>query len=207
MLLDNVRANLENIFHCPVFDGWGLNDGGATAFECEQHQGMHIDPERAYVEIVEDETTACYGPGIGRVIVTNLLDKAMPFIRYDSGDIGRIEYEKCSCGRETPRLFLRYGRITDQISVGGRIIGAPVLTVLMGKMPVRQYQIAKTKENELTFRIIKREEYTNETEKYLRKSLGERIGEVDLIFHYVDEIYPPQGAKHKFLVDELNSRT
>ena len=202
ILVKNVRENIENAFGCEVFDGWGLNDGGATAFECHEHFGMHIDPERAYVEIVEDETTKEFGEGVGRVIITNLVDKIMPFIRYDSGDIGRIDFNECPCGKKTPRLFLNYGRITDTIVIAGKVIGVPVLTVLMGEIPVIQYQIAKTGENQMTFRIIKAPGYNQNFESYIRRSIMERIGNIELIFCYVDKITPPQGNKHKFLVDE-----
>lgn len=205
MLTDNVRANIENIFRCKVFDGWGLNDGGASAFECKEHNGMHIDPERAFVEIVEDEFTDIYGPGVGKVVVTNLIDTVMPFIRYDTGDIGRIETTRCSCGLFTPRIYINFGRITDCIKVGNKIIGAPVLTVLMGSLPVKQYQIAKTGFNELSFRIVRGDEYSEDTELFLRRSLYERVGNLDLIFNYVREIIPPGGMKHKFLINEYDA--
>lgn len=202
VLVQNVRENIENTFNCKVYDGWGLNDGGATAFECHEHKGMHIDPERAYIEIVEDETTKDFGEGVGRIIITNLIDKVMPFIRYDSGDIGRIDFSKCSCGKQTPRLFVNYGRVTDTIVIAGKTIGVPVLTVLMGTVPVLQYQIAKTSENQLTFRIIKAPDYSQAFEDYIRCSITDRIGNIDLVFSYVDSITPPQGRKHKFLIDE-----
>ncbi|MDC5067774.1 phenylacetate--CoA ligase family protein [Acinetobacter baumannii] len=205
VLVKNVRDNIEDAFGCEVYDGWGLNDGGATAFECHEHLGMHIDPERAYVEIVEDETTREFGEGVGRIIITNLIDKVMPFIRYDSGDIGRIDFSECPCGKNTPRLFVNYGRVTDTLVIAGKIIGVPVLTVLMGKVPVLQYQIAKTGDSQMTFRIIKSPEYNQTSEDYIRRSILERIGEVDLIFNYVNSITPPQGRKHKFLVDETLS--
>lgn len=202
MLTDNVRKNIQNAFNCEVFDGWGLNDGGASAFECTQHHGMHIDPERSFVEIVEDDTTAIYGAGVGKVVVTNLIDTVMPFIRYDTGDIGRIEYEPCVCGISTPRIFINFGRSTDEIKVGNKIIGAPVLTVLMGALPIAQYQIAKTGPNELTFRIVRADKYSDDTERFLRRSLCERVGDVELVFKYVQDIIPPNGAKHKFLINE-----
>jgi len=205
VLVKNVRDNIENAFGCEVYDGWGLNDGGATAFECHEHLGMHIDPERAYVEIVEDETTKEFGEGVGRIIITNLIDKVMPFIRYDSGDIGRIDFSECPCGKKTPRLFVNYGRVTDTLVIAGKVIGVPVLTVLMGKVPVLQYQIAKTGDNQMTFRIIKSPEYNQSFEDYIRRSILERVGDVDLVFNYVNSITPPQGRKHKFLVDETLS--
>jgi phenylacetate-CoA ligase len=204
MLIDSARHEIESAFGCPVFDGWGLNDGGATAFECSRHDGMHIDPERAYVEIVSDGATLRYGKDVGRVVVTNLIDEIMPFIRYDSGDIGRIDYSPCPCGLATPRLFLKYGRITDQITIAGSIVGAPVLTVLMGRLPVKQYQIAKTGGSSVTFRIIKDDAYSAKDEEFILRSMSERIAGVKVSFEYVDRIVPPKGVKHKFLIDETS---
>jgi phenylacetate-CoA ligase len=206
MLVDNVRHNIESVFKCPVFDGWGLNDGGASAFECSQHNGMHIDPERGYVEIVPNNETKHVGANVGRVVVTNLIDKIMPFIRYDSGDIGRIDCSPCPCGLSTPRLFLKHGRITDQITVAGSIVGAPVLTVLMGRLPVKQYQIAKIGHSSLVFRIIKDNAYSRKDEQFILRSMSERIPGVEVSFEYLDQIVPPAGVKHKFLIDELSGQ-
>jgi phenylacetate-CoA ligase len=51
-LFPNMREKIKSTFSCPVYDGYGLNDGGVKAFECEEHNGYHIDMERSIMEIV-----------------------------------------------------------------------------------------------------------------------------------------------------------
>lgn len=200
-LTDNARRNIEKIFNCDVYDTWGLNDGGASAFECREHKGMHIDTERAIVECIpRDEQSD--SQEFGRVVVTSLIEQSMPLIRYDTGDLGRLENRKCACGCNRPRLFLGAGRATDYLKINGKIIGAPVLTVLMGKIPVKQYQIAKTSSKSLVVRIVKDKDYSNIEEDFIIKSLKEKLGQIEIIIEHREIIIPPGSGKHKFIIDE-----
>ena len=63
--------------------------------------------------------------GEGRILVTNLHNYAMPFIRYDIGDVGALSDKACPCGRGLPLLAKLTGRTTDFIRTrsGGVIPG------------------------------------------------------------------------------------
>ena len=41
---------ISEVFECEVFDGYGLNDGGVSAYECQEHSGLHIDMERSVLK-------------------------------------------------------------------------------------------------------------------------------------------------------------
>jgi phenylacetate-CoA ligase len=91
VLLPNYRDVIEKQFNCKVFDQYGSYDGGGQALECNIHKGLHITAEKCILEIV-DEAGNPLSPGqSGRIIVTDLYNYAMPFIRYEVGDIGTID--------------------------------------------------------------------------------------------------------------------
>ncbi|MDD3363435.1 MAG: hypothetical protein PHZ03_00480 [Syntrophomonas sp.] len=102
-LYDYQREVMERGFGCRVFEEYCCNDGGACAWECEAHEGLHYFMERAIIEEID-----------GEMIVTDLWNKAMPFIRYRNGDAIVFLGKNCSCGRQLP-LVQAKGRTNDII--------------------------------------------------------------------------------------------
>ena len=99
----NDRRLIGGAIGAPVYDRYGLVEvAGYVAQECERHTGLHVNGGLAFVEVLKDGE-AC-GPGEkGRLVVTNLHNYVMPFIRYDTGDlatVGRVfsalEFSMCS---------------------------------------------------------------------------------------------------------------
>jgi phenylacetate-CoA ligase len=160
---------------------------------------MHIDMERAILEVVDEGGKQVIGKP-GRILATSLYNFAFPFIRYDTGDIGVMSYSKCACGRELPLLKELVGRTTDVLELNGKRIGSPVLTVLLGKFDIEQYQIIQEAKGFLTFRIVKGKSYSQDDEEFIRKSLISHLGPVEMVFDYVPSITPEHGNKHKFII-------
>lgn len=100
-LYDFQRESIEQAFGGKVFEEYCCNDGGACAWECEAHEGLHYAMERAVIEEVN-----------GEVIVTDLWNRAMPFIRYRNGDSVTFLKKECSCGRKLPLIKVK-GRTND----------------------------------------------------------------------------------------------
>jgi len=204
MLLSPQRTAIEDAFKAPVFDNYGLNDGGVSAYECREHAGMHIDMERAILEVVDEDGMQVIGRP-GRILATSLHNRAFPFIRYDTGDIGTIEEGNCSCGRETPRLSQLLGRTTEILEINGRAIGSPVLTVLFGKCDIEQYQIVQESAQRITCRVVKGAHYSGKDERLIRQSLSKHLGEIEIAFEYADSIPAIDGRKHRFIVNRTRS--
>lgn len=196
------RALIEEVFEIKVFDGYGLNDGGISACECEKHSGMHIGMERAIFEVVDDENRQIINQE-GKILATSLYNYALPFIRYDTGDIGVISDSPCTCGRETLLLKKMSGRVTDSLKLNNIIIGSPVLTVLLGKFDIEQYQITQKDSNSFTCKIVKGKTYKKEDEIFILDSFSKHVGEINVKFDYVDSIPTTKGSKHKFIINNV----
>lgn len=202
MLTEAEREYMEKIFSCKVYNNYGLNDGAVSAFECREGS-MHIDMERGYLEIVPQEA-ACReegGEGYGRIIATAFLNDATYFIRYDTGDLGCISSGPCSCGSPYPVLKNIVGRKTDALHINGRLLGSPVLTVLMAHIPVKRYQFVQ-EDNALLIIIEKGDEgYSIEHEDFIAKSMFSQFGAFNLKFLYGSENFlKTNGGKHRVVV-------
>lgn len=117
------RRRVERAFGAPVFDRYATSEVGCVAQECEAHAGLHVNAEGLIVEILVEDRPARPGE-LGRVVVTDLENFCMPFLRYEVGDaaIAVDERAPCPCGRSLPRI--------------GRIEGRPPLVVGAATHPV-----------------------------------------------------------------------
>jgi phenylacetate-CoA ligase len=101
-----MREAIAAAFSVPVVDMYGAHETVRLASECV-HGGMHVDTDAAVLELVEDEESAISGK---RVLLTTLLNRAMPFIRYDLGDRADPVAEPCTCGEHLPLVSIRSDR-------------------------------------------------------------------------------------------------
>ena len=104
------RYKIQQIFHAPVFDGYGASDGGIAAHECYMHEGLHIAEEQCIIEIVDKDDNILPDGEVGHVLSTDLSNYVFPFLRYKVGDLAYIKKELCSCGRKHRLLGEVVGR-------------------------------------------------------------------------------------------------
>ena len=88
---------------CGYAQKYGTSELGVVAAACGRSPGMHVFEDVFRVEVLRRGQPA--GPGeLGRLAVTDLVNTAMPLIRYEVGDVGRLLVGECPCGRRTARL-------------------------------------------------------------------------------------------------------
>jgi len=136
------RELIEDVFGCRVFDTYGSREFGAVAVECEQHQGLHTLADLHYVELIKDGQPVTEGD-FGDIIVTDLHNYAMPFIRYQIGDLGRPQPGVCPCGRGFPLIAEIVGRSNAIVTTpNGRYIhGAFFSHLFYGLEEVRKFRV------------------------------------------------------------------
>src|SRR5690606_18861353 len=95
-LRPSVRALIEDRFACGVHDWYGVSERAAGASQCERRGPYHEQSEMQYLEIVPTDRSASESEG--EIVGTSLLNRAMPFVRYRTGDVSSWA-EACACGR------------------------------------------------------------------------------------------------------------
>ncbi|KKB35941.1 phenylacetate--CoA ligase PaaK [Bacillus thermotolerans] len=118
-----MREKLEQTFNIKAVDIYGLSEvmGPGVAIECQEAQdGLHIQEDHFFVEVIDPETLQPVPEGQdGELVFTSLTKEAFPIIRYRTGDIASITRETCACGRTTVRMSRVKGRTDDMIILRG----------------------------------------------------------------------------------------
>ena len=105
------RERIEKVFDCIVANQYGTKEVNSIAFECPCGK-MHIMEDNVYVECEKRDENEDFG----NIIVTSRINRAMPILRYFTGDIGLIkDGGKCRCGLSSKEIVLRQGRDNDMI--------------------------------------------------------------------------------------------
>jgi len=117
-----MRQEIEKRWGLDAIDIYGLSEiiGPGVACECHCKNGLHIFSDVFYPEVIDPHTLKNVESGIpGELVITTLTKVGMPLIRYRTRDIVTINYEKCACGRTSPRISKVLGRTDDMIVVRG----------------------------------------------------------------------------------------
>jgi phenylacetate-CoA ligase len=104
-------------FGCKVYDQYGSREVSCIASECEYSNGLHISEETILLEIVDENGNECPVGVEGDVLVTSLVNYAMPIVRYKIGDRAIMESGFCKCGRSHKRLKNVVGRSMDNFKL------------------------------------------------------------------------------------------
>ena len=203
MLLPETRTYLERIFGAPIFNYYACNEIAAIAQECEFHDGLHVNSEWVFVEIV-DEANNPLPPGkIGYILVTSFDNEVMPFIKYKLGDKGYWLPDACRCGRTLPRIRVEGREDNSFILLSGKI---GYLATLMWPLVQRvdkilQYQVIRRSINDFVVRIKPASEFNNEDHKIILKRFQEYLGpKVKISIKFVKKIETaPSGKELAFI--------
>jgi len=113
----SAQALMTDAFGCRVADFYSCEEVGNVAWECLHHSGLlHVQTDACILEVV-DAAGVPVTPGIvGQIVITNLFNRTMPFIRHELGDRGTLaapQDKPCSCGYLGPSLLSLDGRDDD----------------------------------------------------------------------------------------------
>ena len=207
-LLPSVRAQISNALTSEIYDHYGLEEVGAVGVECVAHDGLHINTESLFVEIVDDAGEPVPDGTVGRVIVTDLFNYNMPFIRYDSEDSGRITLETCRCGLSSPRLWVT-GRYSATLTFSGKSFHHLEFDGAMdGFMnEISQYQIAKLSEEEMVARVVPGPAFKNGVDVRLKENLSTLVGPgVGIRIERVERVELSEKGKCQIVRDESGTQ-
>jgi phenylacetate-CoA ligase len=202
------RQTIEDVFSCKVTNRYGCEEVSLIACECEKHQGLHINLDTLIVEVIRDGKQASPGEP-GSIVVTDLTNYGMPFIRYKVGDVGTLSGQGCSCGRSFPMLQSIEGRAADYIvTPEGKYISGISLTENFAMLlpEIKQLQIIQDRINHLLLRIVKADDYNNGSEQKIRNLVLGRFGpNMAYDLNYIDAIPQELSGKYRFCISNVSN--
>jgi len=119
---ENMRREIEDKLRIKAIDIYGLSEviGPGVASECPVQEGLHINEDHFYPEIIDPDTLRVLPEGsTGELVFTTITKEGLPLIRYRTRDLTRLTYEKCTCGRTMVRMEKCLGRSDDMLIIRG----------------------------------------------------------------------------------------
>jgi phenylacetate-CoA ligase len=150
------RELIEKVFNAPVFETYGSREFMLIGGECERHNGLHLTAEHLLVEILDDDNRPTAAGAEGNVVITDLYNFGMPFIRYANGDRAIAGFDTCECGRGLPLLKKVVGRRLDMLtgSGGRRIPGEFFPHLVKDFSAVSRFQVTQEEPQRVRFAMV-----------------------------------------------------
>jgi phenylacetate-CoA ligase len=207
--IDNkTRSYINEIFGVNPIDLYGAWEAGCIGWECKQHKGYHTNIDMLALQ-VSDNKNDSNEYGKGNLIITNLNNKAFPFIRYQLNDIVELSQERCSCGNEFPLIKSILGRKDDFIILKNGTHVSP--SGLLGVMHnygnnILEFQIIQVYYHLIkVFIVIRNRCFAKETIENLKKGLINLFNDNSLSIHIevVEHIQKTAAGKHKSIISKV----
>jgi len=199
------RKMISQIFGCPVYNTYGQSENVFGGSECLSGN-LHFWPEIGYPEIMDiSHDSPKLENDMGRLICTGLINFAMPLIRYDVGDLLRLNSKnpQCNCGRKMPIIKEIQGRMEDMIVTrDGRWIEGPD-TVFQDDWPIREVQIIQESYELIKVLVVPSTGYNQKTTKNIEDGLKKRVGDIEIKVEKVNQIPSGRNGKRKLIVSHL----
>lgn len=208
-LYDHQREKIEEVFGCPVANGYGGRDAGFIAHQCPAG-GMHITAEDIIVEIVDAQGQVTGQGESGEIVVTHMATSEFPFIRYRTGDVGVLSANACSCGRGLPLLEEIQGRTTDfVIAQDGTVMHGLALIYVLRELPgVENFRITQNSIDQIDVEIVRSESFEDESVDEIVRVFKERLGSgVEVTVDFKEHIEREKSGKFRYVISHVQAPT
>ncbi len=221
LLFPNVRALMENVFRCRVVDYYNCEEVGNLAWECPSNPGlMHPNTATGWIEVVDQHGNPAPAGSEGYLIVTNLYNSSMPFIRYEMGDRGTMmETGHCQCGFNGPVMRLTEGRnenfivLPDGREITPRLMFEVVNSAFPHETPgwsmieaIRVFQIIQEANDLIVVKAVPGPAYSESLWHRVEENLKRLHPAMRLEVVIVKDLRPEPGKKFHQVLGKLNSR-
>lgn len=198
------REMIQDAFKAPAFNTYGCREFMLIAAECEQHHGLHVNSDHLVVEVRAPHGTS--DQQTGDVVITDLFNYGMPFLRYANGDTATMSTERCACGRGLPLLARVDGRVLDAIRTpDGHVLPGEFFPHMLKDVPgLQRFQLVQRRLDRLDLSIVRGAGFDEASLEYIHNEVDKVLGDsVQLHCHFVDDIPLTSSGKLRVTVSEL----
>lgn len=205
VITPEIRKVCREVWNLSVVDIYSCQEMGVLALQCPETENYHIQSENVIVEVLNDNNQPCQPGEIGKLVITDIHNYAMPLIRYEIGDYAEVG-ETCSCGRGLPVLRQILGRTRNMIMLPSGQMSWPSFILYKWAVlgPINQIQVIQRSIKEIEFKMVVSRPMTTEEEESLRQQVCQDFGyELELKFKYVEEIPRSANGKYEDFISEV----
>jgi phenylacetate-coenzyme A ligase PaaK-like adenylate-forming protein len=204
MLLEPERRLIEEVFACEVTNRYGCEEVGLIASECEQHRGLHLNADHVLVEFLREDGTAAMPGEEASIVVTDLVNRGMPLIRYRVEDLGVPSHQQCPCGRGLPIMERVTGRQADFLKRpdGSLVAGVSLVERTLTAIPgIEQMQLVQNDLHHVCAKVVSDSYFDDTSEHKLRDELQRVFGAGTTIeIERVAGLEQTRAGKYRFAV-------
>jgi phenylacetate-CoA ligase len=204
MLLTPEREFIEQVFGCRVTNRYGCEEVGLIACECERHDGLHLNVDHVVVEFLRADGSDADPGEEASIVVTDLINRGMPLIRYCVGDTGVLSARTCACGRGQPLMERITGRQADFLKRpdGSLVAGVSLVERTLTAIPgIEQMQLVQNELRRLVVKLVRGAQFGEEAELALRTELQSALGAaVAIDIQYVSSLDQSGAGKYRFAI-------
>lgn len=208
MLSPQTRERIRRAFNALLFDRYGCRECGVIAHECELHTGLHIFSNTHLVEILNDDWRPAEPGEMGNIVVTNLNNYAMPFVRYALGDVAAMTDRECECGRVLPLIVQLAGRNTASLRLpSGKVIHGHYFFHRFDDLDgIKRFQVIQHKPSQIEIRIVLYPGYEREeVAAHLRRTIARHLGdEFALEINFDKEFDIQSSGKREYIISKVS---
>lgn len=205
-LTDDHRRSIEGYFACPVLNRYGSREFGVIAQQCRERGGLHAFIDRVHLEILRPDGSACAPGERGEIVVTDLDNRAMPFLRYRTGDLAVVSTDTCACGRGFPLLASVDGRTSELIvGLNGKYYSCQSPRLFGAEIPgIGQMQLIQERIDAITVRVVPDGKWNDDSHARLTARMKELLGDVEVEIRLEQEIPVSPSGKYQFTISHVS---
>lgn len=204
MVPEKLRYDLQEVFgrQCTVFVKYSTEEMGILAHDTGTDTPYILNVADYYFEILKmDSDEPCELGEFGRIVVTDLYNKAVPLIRYDTGDLGTLEQRNPD---SWPALVNLSGKSRDLLytTKGDSISGATMTNLLKLIKNVAMWQVIQEGEKQYRYKIVPIKGTNPTDEDILLDDLKNLFGaDAQITVEYTDEIPTISSGKRRYTIN------
>jgi phenylacetate-CoA ligase len=198
-LMPEHRLLFKEIFNAESFDQYGCGEVGGIAYECSQHEGLHVSEERVILEFNESND----------LLITDLDNYTMPYIRYWNADQAIPSGKKCSCGRQSLMLEKILGRTCDYLTgMDGKELHWAYFwhllfdTKIAVSRNIKKFQVNQVSKDKILFRTVS-DPLKTEDKEILEKCIQEKLGNISIEFKEETDIENAPSGKFRPVINQI----
>ena len=207
-LFDHYKKNIEKVFDCKIYETYGAGEGLMIASQ-KDLDFMYIMSPCVYVEILDDHGNEVADGEMGHVVVTSLIHKAMPLIRYKLGDLAiKLPKNKYPSHRELQLPILKkvVGRETDIVRTpnGKRLIVHSFTGVFEYYPSIKQFCVIQSNLSGIIIEFIRGADFEISVLDKIQNELLKFIAEdFKIDFKEVSNIPPTKSGKPQIIISKF----
>ncbi|TXL66768.1 phenylacetate--CoA ligase family protein [Cerasibacillus terrae] len=205
MLFDDTRDSISKAFNCQCFSRYSNQENGIIGQDDRINNAFLLNEANYLVEIFkENEDTPVSEGEVGRIVITDLYNYAMPLIRYDTGDIGTTTFVNYN-GIQKRAISNFGGRKIDIVydCYGNRLSPHIISNNFWSFPEIKQFQFIQETSNQYTIKICADRKLVKENE--LKDILFNLLGKkAQIKLELVDQIPVLSSGKRKYVINRMN---